>query len=266
MTIGAQPGGPMPDPWTGQDRYKWMFRLPRVAWGWELLRRDPDYQTAYRASLSRGNTRTSQSYTEPTHWSLLRFENPDHDARTANVLWRRDHCREVLPLIASREHCQYDAGQFSIDHLQCRITVYCEEDGNRCHILFAQDGRFLQLEICGADCVQDGVLMTPVLPNPRHRTARLSAVHRLTDLMAKGILRPALYPPLKRARRLVEVIQVLDAALAGAVPRDIALGIYGSARFRREWHYPNNGLRQHVMTALDYGKTLMQGGYRRFLS
>ncbi len=81
-------------------------------------------------------------------------------------------------------------------------------------------------------------------------------------------MRASLYKPYsgKRAARLIEVLRALDGHLAGASYRDIALVFYGLARVKRDWHYPNNYMRDHVYRAVETGLNLMNGGYRRFLS
>lgn len=260
MSTDTQSAGQAFDLWAKHERYRWMAALPRIAWGWELLRRDPHYRSSYRSA------RSSPEGKESANWSLVRFEDPDLDARSANVLWRRDNCRHVLPLAAIPELFKNGGRRFSLDGLQCRVTIHCESAGDRCHILFAQDGHFLQLEICGATHLEDGVLMTPVLPAPGLRDARLLAVRRLADLMAHGHLRSSLYPRYHRGPRLTKVVQALDGIQAGATYRDIALAFFGPARVERDWHYPNNYLRDHVRRTVDYGRRLMNGGYRRLLS
>lgn len=183
-------------------------------------------------------------------------------------MWRRESCRYVLPLIATTEHSEGDRGYFRLNGLHCRVSVYREEAVGRCHILFAQDGRFLQLEISGAANLENGMLTMPVLRHPRLRSAQSLALRQLTDLMARGTMRPSLYKPYpyKRVARLIEIVRALDGYLSGATYRDIALVFYGAARVKREWHYPNNYLRDHVCRTVESGLKLMNGGYRNFLT
>jgi len=37
-------------PWRERDQYRWMDELPRLAWAWELVRRDARYRTDYWAA------------------------------------------------------------------------------------------------------------------------------------------------------------------------------------------------------------------------
>lgn len=193
------------------------------------------------------------------------FEDPDLDSRAANVVWRSNRCHHVLPLVASRQHFRGDRGQFSIDGLKCRVTTLRDDKRDRLCVLFAQEGRSLQLEICNASSLEDGTLMISALPQLGIRSARSLAMQRLADLMAKKSLRAPLYRPYRRAKRLAEVVQALDASQAGASYREIALALFGPARVARDWHYPNNHLREHVRRTVGYGLKLIDGGYTRFL-
>ncbi len=182
-------------------------------------------------------------------------------------MWQRADCPHVLPLVTATQYFSHDPTDLSLAHLQCRVAIHRQEPADRSHVLFAQDGRTLQLEICGSSRFTNGVLAMPVLPQVKLRSAHTIALRRFTDLMAVGTLRPTLYKPLpaKRVSRLIELLRTLDGSLAGASPKDIALAFYGAARIRRDWHYPNNYLRDHVCRAIDMGQKLMNGGYRYFL-
>jgi len=258
-----------PDLWLDHARYSWMNFLPRTAWGWELLRRDPRYRVAYRDALPRRphseQGRGPSDCDDCASWSLCVFENPDVDARSANVLWHPETRRDVLPLIAGTRHGKTVGERFSLKGLRCRVTVRREDTSNRCQILFAQDGRSLQLDIHGEVHFEDDVLVMQIVPAERLRGAQLLAKRRLADLMAHGYLRPSLYPAYKRRTRLIEVVRALDGDFAGVLQRDIALAQFGRDRVERDWHGSQNALRDHVRKTLEYGRSLMSGGYRRFL-
>jgi hypothetical protein len=229
----------------------------RSFWAWEYLRRNPLYRTAFE------KFGTDSVSTEAASWSLVRFEDPDFDGRVANVFWQRQVCRHVLPLTTTTESVGGEGLHLPLERLHCRVAV--RRDADRCHALFAESGRSLQLEISGDASFDEGILLTPVLPPPGMRAARLLAIRRLADLMTHGHLRPSLYPPERRAPRLARVLQALDGSLAGHSQRDIAIALFGEARVDRDWHHPHNYLRDHVRRAIIYGRELMEGGYRRLL-
>ena len=72
------------------------------------------------------------------------FEDPDADARIADVFWRPDACREVLPVIASNTFGAGSARRLSLHNLRCRVTALPDHTGDHSHILFAEHGRFFQ--------------------------------------------------------------------------------------------------------------------------
>ena len=269
MSSDSRSGDKPPDPWFDHARYGCMDALPRPAWGWELLRRDPRYRTAFRDMLVRRpqgeQGAQSLGHDDCASWSLCVFANPDIDVRFANVLWRPEARRDVLPLIAGTRHGKAIAKRLSLKSLCCRVTIHCEDASDRCQILFAQEGRSLQLDIHGKIHFENDVLLTPISPAPRLRGAQVLTMRRLVDLMAHGYLRPSLYPAYKRRARLIEVVQALDGEFADALQRDIALAQFGQDKVERVWHGSQNALRDHVRKTLKYGRQLMNGGYRRFL-
>ena len=243
----------------GQRRnpYRFASGFIRSYWGWEYLRRNPLYRAAYE------KFRMNPATAEAAKWSLVRFEDPAFDGRVADVFWQRQACRHVLPLAASTQYDSSEGHYFSLKNLHCRVAI--EREADRCHILFAESGRALQVEISGDVDFENCVLFTPVLSPPKLRATRLLAVRRLSDLMMHRCLRPSLYPPERRSARLTRVLQALDGSLAGTSHRDIGIALFGEARIDRDWHHQHNYLRDHVRRAIAYGRNLMEGGYRRLL-
>jgi len=152
----------------------------------------------------------------------------------------------------------------ALDDLNCRVTVIADSDG-RHHILFAQDGRTLQLELRGAiDCSALRVL-TAAIPPAESISVRLRSIRRLADLAEHRKLRGALYPPDPRGSRLTRVLQALDGSLAGSTQRDIAIALFGQHRVDRDWRDPRDHLRDQVRRAINRGRALMTGGYLHLL-
>lgn len=192
------------------------------------------------------------------------FEDPDRDARDANVLWRREACGGVLPVAALAHPGDGTSRQFAFDRVQCRVTTHRELDMQ--HVLFAEGGRSFQLEVSGDQPLHDAILLTPALPICKLASSRLLGVKRLSDLTTHGHLRPTLYPKDRRAPRLIRVAQALDGWLGEASHREIGTALFGTARVDRDWNHPGGHMRDQVRRAISYGRTLMDGGYQRFLN
>ena len=223
--------------WRDADNYAFVSALPSAGCAWEFLRRNPDYQKAWRAFSSEAHP-SAEENSDAAVWGLVRFEFPEHDARSANVFWHRSLSHEVLPVIASKWESADQHPKLSLAGLQCRMTVQSGRAGEQ-HILFAEDGRFFQLEVQGIQAVETGRLTTEIVLSPRLLSARAQAVKRFSDMVAHGRLRACLYPPDERAARFSRLLQVLDGWNARASYRDMALAIFGDARVSAEWHAPH---------------------------
>ena len=197
-------------------------------------------------------------------WGLVRFEAPERDARSANVFWHRTVSREVLPVISSRAPHAGHAERIPLNQLQCRVTIQTGRDGDQ-HILFAEEGRFFQLEVHGLQGLENVRLTTEIVLSPRQAAARVQALRRFSDMSTHRRLRTFLYPSDKRAARLARLLQVLDGWNARASYRDIALVIFGEERVSADWRDPGAHLRDHLRRALRSGRALMMSGYRGLL-
>jgi len=240
--------------------------LSNLAWAWEFLRRDPGYRCAYNSALADTPVGDALADDPALRFGLLRFDDPDHDALVANVFWRMTACLEVLPIATAPMRKGTAAATLNLVNLQCRTTVCPLDAEHRQDVLFAQDGRFLQLAVFGETPLAEALLLTPALPAPGYADSRLLSVRRLTDLVKHGWMRPSLYPRQQRAQRLMRVVQALDGWQAEVSHRDIGIALYGDARVERDWMHPGDNLRDQVRRAIRYGRDLMADGYKRFLS
>lgn len=239
--------------WQDPQCYDWLDALPRRALAWEFLRRNANYRQSY--------VRIEAQQTITPAWPLVRAEDPDRDARSAQPLWRSDACDEVLALRAAPPLDDALLARLSLSRLRCRVVVTRHEAMNRVHLLFAQAGRYLQLEIQGQTDLEAAALLMPaVAPRPLAEKRAL-ALRRLADLADCGELRAHLY----RAGRFKRLLQVLDGAMAGARHREIAAAVFGAERIARDWRTGENHLRDHIRRAIGQGRTLVDGGYRKLL-
>jgi hypothetical protein len=262
-----------PSPWWLPRTYCWIAGVPRKACAWEFLRRNPDYRAAWAASRSAyrleeripGVTVINAVRTEVSArpWGLLGpFENPDFDARQANVLWTAHVHPAVLPVVAVANGAHGEQDLLPLTSSRCRTTVYLDPDGGQ-HVLFAQGGRFLQLEVKSGSVFSAGRLLPDVLASAAPVAVRTQTVRQLADLAASRDLRAPLYRPHTQGRRLIQVLQALDGERAGASRRDIAIALFGEERVRRGWRGAN--MRNRVRNAVRRGVALMNGGYMQFL-
>lgn len=256
--------------WSNNEAYRLVEALPAASCAWEFLRRNPDYQSAYRLAFARptqqvfsflsdGST-IGNAVPDAAPWHLVRFEDPTLDAARANVFWQPESWRGVIPLLAIALPDDEAERRPSFPPMQCRVTTHRDLTGKH-HVLFAQEGRFLQLEIHGAKDLRNIRLTTDVLISAERARDRLRALKRLTDLLAHGTLRRSLYPAESRGRRFARILQVFDGWRAGASHREIAAAIVGETRVAAHWRDPSEQLRDWVRRTLRSGRRLVAGGY-----
>ena len=249
--------------WRDPDNYAFVGSLPPAGCAWEFLRRNPEYQKAWHALGSRASL-SSELQSDPAVFGLVRFESPERDARSANVFWHRNLSREVLLVIASKPEPAHHGAQFSLDGLRCRLVVQSGRAGEQ-HILFAEDGRFLQLEVHGLQAIETARLTTEIVLPSRLVAARVQALKRFADMVTHRRLRASLYCPERRAARLMMALQAFDGMQAGASHRQIAGALFGEAIVREDWSGRSDYLRLRVQRLLRFSERLVKGGYRDLL-
>jgi hypothetical protein len=92
----------------------------------------------------------------------------------------------------------------------------------------------------------------------------LNAAARFAALQASGQLDDRV-PPDPRSPRLNMILRVLDASLAGATQREIAVLLVGPKRAEADWRHPGQHLRDRVRRAVSRGHALMKRGYLKLL-
>ncbi|TAL02580.1 MAG: DUF2285 domain-containing protein [Rhodospirillaceae bacterium] len=259
--------------WTDRKAYSWLTALPLRSFAWEVVRRLPAYGTAWARAASMQTSEEIEpgfqvlilmrESTAATTWGLLGpLEDPRRDARTANVFWDPMVCPAVLPALALPTE-----GEGNIDLLprghSYRGALYEQVRTGRQHVLFAEQGRFLQLDVRGTPVLKAGRLLPDILSSAENVSARACAARQLTDLVRHRALRSQAHPPATQGPRLTTVLQALDGDLAGASRRDIAIALFGLEKVQAGWR--TRTMRDKVANAVKYGKFLLDGGYRKFL-
>lgn len=191
------------------------------------------------------------------------FEDPILDAHQAAPAWTKTVCDEILPVVSGEPPLAALRSNIDLDRLSCRMQVI--EDREITHIVFADQGRQLQLEMHTRPNAGAGIF-TPAVAPASLSGKRTLALRRLADLAEYGSLREHLYPAEARASRMARILQALDGAMTGARHRDIAISLFGERRVLADWGLPDNHLRDHVRRAIAQGRMLMDGGFARLLA
>ncbi|MGH7089446.1 MAG: DNA -binding domain-containing protein [Stellaceae bacterium] len=241
--------------WRDAANYVYLESLPPDGYAWEFLRRNPDYQNAWRALGSEGNA-TRKGTSKAAFWGLLHFEAPERDARSASVFWTPASLPSVVPLTPLPPELTDPNGEPN--------TISLEP-------VIAQHGPARRIRRRGAQ------FRLHVLDDPGERMAcavlpldQLFAVRAATALrLWRGLTgrSPGRDPaelPAARCERLVRARRALDGRLAKASYRDIAQALFGGSRMPdRDWK--THDVRDRTVRLARLGFSLMEGGYRRLL-
>jgi len=239
------------DAWYPTAAYLYVLHLDGPALAWEYLRRHPDYRRDW--------LRRHHQPEAAQAWGLRLLEDPTLDARDAHPAWFPDH-DTVLQLYPDTDPPP-DAAVFEF----WRIPG---------HKHLTHDGkRLLLVSHCSGFCVR--VVLAPELadgmaylyairacatPCASYRTVaaeldKLATVNEAAPAAARSRPTPA-------ALLELHTLQALDATLAGASLREIAMGLFGDEAVAVGW-YADGGLRSRVRRLTRRGQSLMRGGYRR---
>ncbi len=261
--------------WSNNAAYDYTARLSRREWAWEFLRRNPEFRAAWRsaqleygiAGYDAGTTMIAAPFAKPSlaQWGVLYCTAPDQDAQTASVFWCPDMCSAVLRLTAFAVSSNIDATPFLLRDIACPSILLEMRDGPQ-HLLFAEEGRGLQLVIEGADIVHPVRLMTNSAPHAALANAQLRSLQCFNDLRLTGRLYTANLQRDPLSPRLRRVLRILDGKLSGASHETIAKAVLGGEYARDRWQGRGRTLRDRFRRAVRRGYDLMQGGYRDLLS
>ncbi len=232
--------------WFPAAAYLYVLHLDPLALAWEYLRRNPDYR---RDWLRRRRQRQAAS-----GWGLRRLEDPGLDARDAHPAWLsgRDSVVQLHPDVDPPSR----ATAFRFWRLPgCKQLVH---DSHGLLLTAQRPGGYLRLAL--APGLEEGM--------PYVCAVRARAVPRMPPVPHAGAVRnerdadAALPRPLPTALLEMHTLQALDATLADASARDVAVGLFGDERVARDW-YADGGLRSRVRRLVRRGGALMRGDYRR---
>lgn len=184
--------------------------------------------------------------------------------RDADTFWCTHRFPWVLPVLAERGSGKQDEEVFDVSDLTCSVSILITGDELQ-HVLFSDGCRAFQLAVSGAGLLEPAGLTAGILWPPGRVRQRVDALACLNALRSTGQLLPRFFPAEPRSARLCTVLRALDGSIAGASHREIGIALFGNARVERDWADPGDHLRDMVRRAVRRGRSLMNGGYRRFL-
>ena len=239
--------------WRDPAHYAYIEELLPAGCAWEFLRRNPDYQKAWRALRSKGNPAKES---EAEAWGLTRFEPSEHDAREAQVFWTPAASPRVVPLISPPPELSNLSRATSPVSLEPTLA---EHGAAR---LIQRQGAVFHLYLFR---VRGDETPSVILPLDQVFEIRAAASVRLwRGLNGRPLGREPAELPIARRKRLALALRALDGRLQHASYRDIAEALFSRSRLPdRGWK--THDMRDRTRRLTQLGSALMKGGYRRLL-
>lgn len=232
--------------------YLYVLHLDEPALAWEYLRRNPEYRRGWADRLGQGMA--------GNRWGLRVLEDPALDARDAHPVWLADQpglVRLYPDLDPMPDATAFDfwsiPGRKSLVHVGRCLGVTASLPGSRVSLGIAP----------GLKHGDPFVITMRPSRQPRDPLRALTAA--LDELAAASVAAPmgkTFARPSPTALLEVQTLQALDASLAGASLREVAMEVFGRAAVTQGWH-ADAGLRSKVRRLVRRGRTLMLDGYRR---
>ncbi|WP_438307864.1 DUF2285 domain-containing protein [Burkholderia pseudomallei] len=238
--------------WYPTAAYLYVLHLDGPALAWEYLRRNPDYRRDW--------LRRRRQPEAAKRWGLRLLEDPSLDARDAHPIWLPGH-GDVIQL-----HPDIDPPASATAFVLWRLPGHKHmiHDGRRLVLVTRWPGCCLRLAL--APDLEDGMAYVYALracATPCTRFDKVSAkLGRLIASFDAGSIASALPRPRPTALLELHTLQALDATLADASLREVAVGLFGVDAVADDW-YADGGLRSRVRRLVRRGRALMRGDYRR---
>src|SRR5262245_23300823 len=250
--------------------YDYVFALSPSDLAWEFLRRNAQYQRAYRLSrrglrrsgrLSSGHlfTRVRRHTLGSIAWGLHPFVDPALPAPEASLCWLTCPTVPILEALCCR--APESAFDLAVANLRSAKSVIAGP-GREEYVLLGDSELALTLRLRGSRSILGPVRTTFLLRGIPNAT-KLAADFATFDAL--------LHVSRSRARRshhrllLRDALVALDARSFGASHRDVAEVIFGVKRVREAWSGRGGWLKERMRRALATGEELRDGGYHSAL-
>ncbi len=126
------------------------------------------------------------------------------------------------------------------------------------------DGRLrVRIDVERGSLFDGPVLLRHRLAGVTGIDAKILTLRRLVMLCSTGAFARSLYPPDRRAARLIAALRVHDALRDGASQRDIAIALFGADRVAADRLGGSESIKSHVRRLIDLARRLAAGDYRR---
>lgn len=254
-----RPSG-IPD-WTDAAGYAPLLELEGAGFAWEWLRRQPEYETAARRALDRGEMGQDLEDRSAVAWNLHAFEDPRLAAQDARPVWTAAAHPWVVRATAERSSAGEDALDLErLGPLATHVRSRSEE-----RLLLSDGRRSLRLDLRGGGIGRSRVHLSYELAGVEALERPLLVLRRLRALAASGRFRLSLHPGVRRAHRLVQLLRTHDALQVGASQADIAQVLLRPGLEHSRWRIHSPSIRSQAQRLAFAARQMSAGGFWRLL-
>jgi len=250
--------------------YDYTLALSPSDLAWEFLRRNAEYQRAYRLSrrgsgrpgrLRSGHlfTRVRRHTVRSIAWGLHPFVDPALPAPEASLCWLTSSTAPILEALCRR--ASGSAFDLAIANLRSARSVVVGP-GREEYVLLGDSDLALTLRLRGSRAILGPVCTTFLvrgIPDATKLAAAFAAFDSLLNVPRSRVHRS------HHRLLLRDALVALDARSVGASHRDAAQLIFGEESVREVWSGRGGWLKERMRRALALGEKLRDGGYRRGL-
>jgi hypothetical protein len=155
-------------------------------------------------------------------------------------------------------------GAFDLSQLLDKIDLLSDPLGHEWLVISDAAGQ-VQLEVTEGSLLRGPVTLHFEVKGFRQLSAKLRTLARLEALHRIGRFPSSLFPKETGAGKWVRALQAWDGMEAGASQREIAVALFGEAFVRDEWNGRSDFLRARIQRILQFGRSMVDGGYRKIL-
>ena len=183
-------------------------------------------------------------------------------AANADVFWSPTITSRALTavLTPSRDASQAD---FDLRRFSGHVALLIDADGRQ-QVVVRSSSQVLLLTLTGA-CALDADLRITFLNHGLDGSARASQAFKALAACISSLASRRLPAWTPRSISMRSALIAIDGDAAGATYREIARVIFGAAHTDAVWR-KNPSLKDSVRHALQRGRAMMAGGYRRLIA
>ena len=250
----------LPD-WTDAAAYDWLLKVEQAGFAWEWLRRQPRFRDAALESVARRTAGAFEDEDRALAWGLHAFEDPRQAFPIARPVWSSAKHDWVLAAHARIPK----SGEDNFDLSDFPDFAKVVAIGGFERLLLSDGYRSIRLDLSGASLERIPVSLSYELSGLRSLDRPLLMLERLRSLAISRRFVNSLYPPVRRARRLVQIMRACDGLEAGATQADLAEAILTPSIERPGWRIYSPSLRSKAQRLAHAARRMTAGEYWELL-